>query len=375
MKRICFITGTRAEYGIMQPLMEAVKNHPDAEIQIIATNAHLSPEYGLTVNEITAAGFSVDAKIESLLASDTPSGTAKTMGLTQIGLADALERLKPDLTVILGDRHEMLATASAALVFGIPIAHLHGGETTEGAYDDSIRHAITKMATLHFAATPEYAGRIISMGENPQNVFWTGALGVENVRKHASIPRDELEQSLGIELGNRVITATYHPVTRQPGEELHQISDFTKALQPLVDKGWKIIVTLPNSDAGGRTVTAALKDWETHNPGKVKTFPSLGRKRYFSLIANSTAVVGNSSSGIIEVPSFGIPTLDIGDRQKGRARAESVVNCPPDCGSIAKGLDKILSDDFRAFAKTVQNPYDKPGTCDTILNALLAFNT
>lgn len=371
MRKICFVTGTRADYGIMSSLMNEVKGSPDAILQVVATNMHLSPAYGMTVNEIIADGFQIDARVESLLSADTPSATVKSMGLTQIGLADAFDRLRPDLVVILGDRYEMLAAASAALIFRIPVAHLYGGETTEGAYDDSIRHAITKLSYLHFTSTELYSKRIIQMGEDPSKVFWVGSLGADNIHKEDFMPLDELERSIGFKLGNRFMVATFHPVTTQPGEEVRQTSALLDALEPAISEGWKILFTMPNSDTGGSIVANIIKEWAAKHPDSVKAETSLGRKRYYSALHHASAVVGNSSSGLIEAPSFGIPTLNIGDRQKGRAQGDSVFNVTAEKNNIVQGLKTVLSDEFRMKARSAANPYEKEGTLHAILAPLL----
>ncbi len=370
MKKICFVTGTRADYGIMAPLMKALYGRPDVKLQIIATNMHLSPEYGMTVNEIIADGLKVTWRIDSLLSGDTPAATVKSMGLTTIGMADALTHLRPDLIVILGDRYEMLAAASAALIFRIPVAHLHGGETTEGAYDDCIRHAITQLSTYHFTSTEEYAERVRRMGAKPENVHWVGSLGAFNIAEENFIPLHELEESLGHTLGYRYIVATFHPVTTQPGEEERQTKALLTALDRKIKEGWKVLFTMPNSDTGGKTVARLIREWAMGHPDSVIAVASLGRRRFYSAMHNAAAMVGNSSSGLIEAPSFGIPTLNIGDRQKGRAQGPSVVNVASDEKAIAEGLDKVLSDEFRAFARTAPNPYSKPDTLPILIDYL-----
>lgn len=370
MKKICFITGTRADYGIMAPLMKALSTHPDVELQIIATNMHLSPEYGMTVNEIIADGLEVTWRIDSLLSGDTPAATVKSMGLTEIGMADALTHLHPDLIVILGDRYEMLAAASAALIFRIPVAHLHGGETTEGAYDDCIRHAITQLSTYHFTSTEQYAERVRQMGAKPENVHWVGSLGAYNIAEEKFIPLPELEEFLGHKLGDRYIVATFHPVTTQPGEEERQTTALLSALDHKIAEGWKVLFTMPNSDTGGKTVARIIREWADKHPEAVVAVASLGRRRFYAAMHNAAAMVGNSSSGLIEAPSFGIPTLNIGDRQKGRAQGPSVVNVASDEEAISKGLDKVLSEEFRAFARTAPNPYSKPDTLPSLLRYL-----
>lgn len=342
MRKICFITGTRADYGIMVPLMRAVKESDDAQLQVIATNMHLSQEYGMTVNEIIADGFDVDARIDSLLSGDSPAATVKSMGLTQIGMADAFERLRPDLAVILGDRYEMLAAASAALIFRIPVAHLYGGETTEGAYDDCIRHAITKLSSLHFTSTELYARRIIQMGEEPDRVFHVGSLGAQSIREEKGLPLQELEKAIDFRLGEKYVVATFHPVTTQPGEEERQTSALLSSLDKIIAKGWRVLFTMPNSDTGGRTVATMIRQWAQSRPESVKAVASLGRLKYYSALRHAAAAVGNSSSGLIEAPSFGIPTLNIGDRQKGRAQGDSVINCGVTEEEITAGLELSL---------------------------------
>ena len=295
------------------------------------------------------------------------------MGLTEIGMADAFDQLRPDIAVILGDRYEMLAAASAALIFRIPVAHLHGGETTEGAYDDCIRHAITKLSYLHFTSTELYAQRVIQMGENPERVFWVGAPGAENIRKEILLPLEEVEQFLDFNLGNRYMVATFHPVTTQPGEEERQTTAFLNALSTKIKEGWKVLFTLPNSDTGGRRVAELIKEWAAENKDSVKAVASLGRRRYYSVLAHSSAAVGNSSSGLIEAPSFGIPTLNVGDRQKGRAQGASVVNCDATESSIIAGLDKVLSPEMKEIASTAPNPYEKSGTVENIADKVLHY--
>lgn len=351
--------------------MKEVKMTPGIQLQIIATNMHLVPEYGMTVKEIEEDGFNVDYRIDSLLAGDSAAATVKSMGLTEIGIADAFSQLQPDLAVILGDRYEMLAAASAALIFRIPIAHLYGGETTEGAYDDNIRHAITQLSDYHFTSTKAYADRIIAMGKDPSRVHWVGSLGVENIKDNAEMSLSELEESLGFKLGDKYLVATFHPVTTMPGEEERQTKALLSALNTIISRGWKILFTMPNSDTGGKKVSAIIKKWSDSHPDKVKAVQSLGRIRYFSALRHADGVVGNSSSGLIEAPSFGIPTLNIGDRQKGRARGESVLDVTADKDEILKGLITILSPAFQDIASKASNPYAKADTLESILSILV----
>lgn len=368
--KICFITGTRAEYGIMAPIIRAVSAQSDTKTQIVATNMHLSPEYGLTVNEIEADGFTVDAKIEMLLSSDTPAGTVKSMGVEAIGLADALDRLRPDRIVILGDRYEMLTAASSALIFGIPIVHLHGGETTLGAYDNSIRHAITQLASLHLTSTEEYRQRIISMGKDPDTVYCIGSPAADSISRFVPMSREELADSIGWDLGERYIVVTFHPVTLQPGDEERQTTALLQALDSL-PSDVRVLFTLPNSDTGGRLVRQLIENHTGQRPDKMKAVCSLGAQRYLSAVAHSCGVVGNSSSGIIEAPSLHVPTLNIGDRQKGRARADSVIDADTSVADITDGLHRLLDPHTQEIARTVCNPYSHPGTIDRAAQLIL----
>lgn len=370
-RKICIVTGTRAEYGIMSRLMQSLKEDGRVELQIVATNMHLSPEFGLTVKEIEDDGFKVDKKVEMLLSSDTPTGTVKSMGLASIGIADAYVELSPDLIVILGDRYEMLAAASAALIFGIPVAHLYGGEITEGAYDDAIRHAITKLSYLHFTSTEEYRHRVIQMGESPERVHWVGALGADNISNSATMSLPVLEESIGADLGRSFLLVTFHPVTKEPGSAEAQTRALLSALEEIVDRH-NILFTLPNSDTDGRIVARLAQDWAASHPDKACAVTSLGRARYYSALAHCTAVVGNSSSGLVEAPSFKKPTLNIGNRQKGRAQGNTVVNCEAAFEEIRKGLSKILDPQTIAeIAENGSNPYVKPGTLEAIHSVLV----
>lgn len=370
-RKICFVTGTRADYGIMSKLMMSMNEDSRVEMQIVATNMHLSPDYGMTVEEIEADGLRVDKRVEMLLSSDTAVGTVKSMGLASIGFADAFSELRPDLIVMLGDRYEMLAAASAALIFGIPVAHLHGGEITEGAYDDSIRHAITKLSYLHFASTEQYRRRIIQMGESPERVFWTGAPAVSNITCEEPMALEELEKSIGHELGKDFMLVTFHPVTKEPGSAERQTESLLTALEEQLP-GRKVLVTLPNSDAEGRIIARMIKEWGARHAEDVAVVTSLGRRRYYAALHHCGAVVGNSSSGLCEAPSFRVPTLNIGNRQRGRAKGNTVVDCEADAEAIKSGLRKVLSPEFRRFvAESGFNPYAKEGTMETIHRILV----
>jgi len=368
MRKICVITGSRAEYGLLSGLMKAIKEDESFELQVIATNMHLSPEFGLTYKEIERDGFFINKKVEMLLSSDTANATTKSVGLATIGFADAFEDLKPDMIVVLGDRYEILAAVSAALFYKIPVAHLHGGEITEGAYDDCIRHAITKMSHLHFTSTEEYRQRVIQLGENPKRVFNVGAPGIENIKKVPLMTKEELESTLdGFTLNNKTLLITYHPVTLENSTAEEQIHNLLSALDEYPDI--KIIFTLPNSDTDGRVIIRLINEYVSKHPGKAIAYPSLGLKRYLSALQFVKAVVGNSSSGIIEVPSFGIPTLNIGDRQKGRIAADSVINCGTGKKDILEGLDKVLNSGHIE----INNPYEGKNTTADILLVLKTY--
>lgn len=372
MKKICIVTGTRAEFGLLSGVMKAIQNHADLQLQVIATNMHLSPEFGLTYREIEEAGFKIDKKVNMLLSADTANATAKSVGLACIGFADAYEDLQPDMLVLLGDRYEILAAASTALFYKIPIAHLHGGEITEGAYDECIRHAVTKMSHLHFTSTEEYRQRVIQLGEAPDRVFYVGAPGVENIHHVPLLSKQELEHSINFSLSEKCLLVTYHPVTLEKENAANQIQALLNALDKFPD--YKLIFTLPNSDTDGRIVSEKIREYANTHPERSFVINSLGMRRYLSALQYVSAVVGNSSSGIIEVPSFGIPTLNIGPRQKGRIAAHSVHHCGTAQSDIEQGLQTILSADFRASAACVHNPYDKPGTTTAIIEQLIQAN-
>ena len=371
MRKICVVTGSRAEYGLLSGLMRAIQKNADMQLQVIATNMHLSPEFGLTYRDIERDGFKIDKKVQMLLSSDTPNATTKSVGLATIGFADAYEDLKPDLIVVLGDRFEILSAVSAALFFKIPVAHLHGGEITEGAYDDSIRHAITKMSHLHFTSTEVYRQRVIQLGEQPDRVFYVGAIGVENIKRVPLLSKSELETNLQFEFGEKSLLITYHPVTLENNTAAEQCRNLLEALDKYPE--YKIIFTLPNSDTNGRVIIQLINEYVASQPKRCMSVPSLGLKRYLSALKYVSAVVGNSSSGIIEVPSFGIPTLDIGDRQKGRIAAKSVWHCTTEVASIVAGMQKILSHDFLNQARGAVNPYDKGKTTEQIFQIISTY--
>jgi len=366
MRKICVVTGSRAEYGILKRLMEAIKEDNDLQLQIIATNQHLSKLQGETYKEIEKDGFSIDYKVNMADddAPDTANSTAKAISRGISGFADVFDILQPDLLLILGDRYEMLAVASTALIFKIPIAHLHGGEITEGAFDDAIRHAITKMSHLHFTSTEAYRKRVIQLGEQPDRVYNVGALGVENVTKTECMTKEELEQSLSFSITDKCLLCTYHPVTLSSMSSEKQVLNLLKALDSFKD--YHIIFTYSNSDTSSQIIIRRIQEYVEKNLDRCMFIPSLGQRRYFSALKYMTAVIGNSSSGIIEVPSFGIPTLDIGDRQKGRISADSVIHCGYSAEEISDGIAKVIK--FKA--KDISNPYHKEGTCSAILDII-----
>lgn len=372
MRKICVVTGTRAEYGLLSRLIRMIDESEKTQLQLIATNMHLSSTYGETYKEIEADGFKIDRKIPIIEEGKNDAvATLKSMAKAVAGFADAFNELKPDIVALLGDRYEILAAAEAALIEKIPIAHIHGGEVTEGAYDDAIRHSITKMSHLHFPSIEPYRKRIIQMGEDPERVFTVGAIGVENIKRIPLLSKTEAEQSIGFALDINTILVTYHPVTLGPDSMKRDIVDFMSVLDE--NRDLRIIFTMPNSDNGSDVIVEAINNFVRSNKDRAVAFKSLGLKRYLSVMKEVGAVVGNSSSGIVEVPSFGVPTLNIGDRQKGRLAAESVVNCGTDKESIKSGLNKVLSTDFQNFCKTVENPYGRENTAEEIFKVISSY--
>lgn len=373
MRTICIVTGTRAEYGLLSRLMRMIQDSPDTRLQVIATNMHLSPKYGNTYQEIEKDGFSIDIKIPIIEenAEDNAVNTLKSMAKALVGFAEAYNELKPDIVVVLGDRYEILAAAVAALIEHLPIAHIHGGEITEGAYDDAIRHSITKISNLHFASTEEYRKRIIQLGEHPDRVFYTGAVGVENVKKLRLFSKNQIESEIDFKIDDHTILVTYHPVTLGKRTSKDEINDLIDALEERKDL--RVIFTMPNNDIGCQSIIDAIRGFVSRNPDRARAFKSLGVVRYLSVMRQVIAVVGNSSSGIVEVPSFGIPTLNIGDRQKGRIAAESVFNCETDKVSILNGLEVITSPSFRKLAAETHNPYEKANTVAEIFKVIRSY--
>lgn len=369
MRKICVVTGTRAEYGQLRPLMEMICAAADTKLQLVVTGMHLSPEFGLTYREIEEHGFTIDRKIETLLSSDTAVGIGKSTGLGVIGFAGALADLEPDLVVLLGDRFEVLAAAVAALYARIPIAHIHGGETTEGAFDEGIRHAISKMSHLHFVAAEDYRRRVIQLGEDPARVFCVGGLGVDAIGRVELLSRNELERQMGFRFGKHSLLITFHPVTLEANTGEQQIEALLEACRKL-DPEVHFIFTMPNADTGGRVIIEKINRFVAEMGERAYAATSLGQLRYWSALQHVDAVVGNSSSGIVEAPTFGLATVNIGDRQKGRLMATSIVNCEPESDAIEAAVREVLSDDFRALARETENPYGSGGAAEKIFDVI-----
>jgi GDP/UDP-N,N'-diacetylbacillosamine 2-epimerase (hydrolysing) len=367
-RKICVVTGSRAEYGLLRWVMEGIQQSPHLELQVIATGMHLSPEFGLTYREIEKDGFQIDRKIEMLLSSDTPAGVSKSMGLGLIGFGDALQQLQPDIMLGLGDRFELFSAVSAAMIARIPVAHLHGGESTEGAFDEAIRHSITKMSHLHFVAAEEYKERVIQLGEHPDRVFLVGGLGIDNIKKLNLLDRPALETSIEFKLGPKNLLITFHPVTLENETSVKQMTELLAALDALEDTN--LIFTMPNADTHGRMIVDLIKQFVVDRPNS-KAYSSLGQLLYLSCVKYVDGVVGNSSSGLIEVPSFAKGTVNIGDRQKGRLKAESVIDCSPEQGSIEAALLKLYSKEFQKTLGAVQNPYGDGGASEQVVEALI----
>lgn len=354
-RKIGVVTGTRAEYGLLYWLMKEIQADPGLELQVLVTGMHLSPEFGLTCRQIEADGFPVAAKVEMLLSSDTPVGIAKSLGLGVIGFAEALERLRPDILVVLGDRYEILAAVQTALVFNIPVAHIHGGEITEGAIDDAIRHCLTKMSYLHFTAAEPYRRRVMQLGEPPERVFQVGAIGLDNVKRLSLLSREQLAERLGFQFAQVNFLITYHPVTLGESDPAAALQELLAALDDYPEAG--LIFTKPNSDTGGRVLIRLLEDYVAARKGRAALFDSLGQLGYLSAVQQVDAVVGNSSSGLLEVPALGKPTVNIGPRQDGRLRAASVIDCLEERGAIRAALAQALRPDFQRSLTTMDLPY------------------
>ena len=369
-RTICVVTGTRADYGLLRWVMQGIKDDPVLTLQTVATGMHLSPEFGLTYKAIEKDGFQIDRKVEMLTSSDTAVGISQSMGLGLIGFADVLNELQPDLIVVLGDRFEILSAVAAALVFRIPVAHLHGGETTQGAIDEAIRHSITKMSHLHFVAAEKYRDRVVQLGEQPDRVFLVGGLGIDSIKRIDLLHRLALEDALDFKLGDRSLLITFHPATLDENASKSQMFELLEALKQL--QGVQLIFTMPNADTDGRSLAKMVENFVSQNPS-ARLYKSLGQLRYLSCMAHVDGVVGNSSSGLLETPSFRKGTVNIGDRQKGRLQAGSVINCEPKCKSIVAALGRLYSGDFQAELPMTINPYGEGGASDLIVSTIKSF--
>jgi GDP/UDP-N,N'-diacetylbacillosamine 2-epimerase (hydrolysing) len=366
--KICVVTGSRAEYGLLYWLLKKLESAEDFELELVVTGMHLSPEFGMTYKEIEKDGFPIAEKIPMLLSSDAPAGVTKSTGLGLIGFADLFDRSRPDVVVVLGDRFELFAVASAALFAAIPIAHIHGGEVTTGAFDEAIRHSITKMASLHFTAAEAYRKRVIQLGEQPDTVFNVGAPGLENIQKISLLTKEETEQSLGLKLGQKSLLVTWHPVTLEPGRAKQDLKVLLDALDKLDDT--KFVFTKSNADNEGRSLNRIIVDYVTSCPEKAVVHTSLGQLRYLSTLKQVTGVIGNSSSGIIEAPSVKTGTINIGRRQEGRVRASSIIDCDPDLESICSAFERLFSPEFQSLVQHTRNPHDGGPVSENILRIL-----
>lgn len=364
MRKICVVTGTRAEYGILYWVMKEILKTPELELQLVVTGMHLSPEFGFTYNNIVNDGFNIDAKVEMLLSSDSPVGTSKSIGIGILGFSDAFDRLKPDLILVVGDRFEILAAVQVALVANIPVAHIAGGDITEGAFDDAIRHSITKMSHLHFVTNEESARRVNQMGEDPSYIFEVGNPGLDHIRRNSLLSLEMLQRELGFVFRRKNILLTYHPVTLAYKENESHLRQIFLALDKFGDEVG-VLITKPNADPCGREFIRMINEYSKLR-SNVKVFDSLGQLRYLSTIANVDAVVGNSSSGLYEVPSFNKPTVNIGDRQKGRLQAISVINCPPVAEEIFESITIALNSKYH----DIVNPYGDGKSSQRIVKVL-----
>jgi len=372
MRRICVYTSCRAEYGLLRGVLHEIEAEPTLQLQILASGMHLSPEFGMTIHEIRTDGFEPNETIEILLSSDTPTAICKSMGLAMIGYGEALQRLKPDMVLLLGDRFETFCMAAAAQVCRVSLAHIHGGETTEGAIDEAFRHSITKMSHLHFASYEAYCQRIIQLGEPPDRVFNVGALGVENIRRMALLERSDLAAAIGFNLEKPYFLVTFHPVTLEKDTSEGQIQSLLDALEAFPE--YNVIFTKANADTDGRVINRLIDEHTERQPDRCLAVTSLGVHRYLSALKYATAVIGNSSSGIMEAPSFKTPTINIGDRQKGRVRAESVLDCEPLAISIEASIRKAISPEFQRALESSENPYGKADTACKIVSVIAAFD-
>ena len=366
-RKVCVITGTRAEYGLLYWLIKEIESDQELTLQLLVTGMHLSPQFGLTYKEIEKE-FKINKKIDILSSSDADKDISKSMGLAQISFAETFEELRPDIIVVLGDRYEIFSAVAAGMIARTPIAHIHGGESSEGAIDEAIRHSITKMSHLHFTASEEYKNRVIQLGEDPERVFNVGGMGIENINRLELLSKDKLEESLNFKLNKKNILITFHPATLENKTSKMQFKELLDAVDELDDTN--IILTNSNSDSGGKIINKMINDYVVKNNHKSVGFASLGQLRYLSAMQYIDAIVGNSSSGLIEAPSFKIGTINIGDRQKGRIKADSVIDCLPNKESIRNAFDILYSKKFQSRLKTIQNPYDQGNSSKKVIKVL-----
>ena len=374
MKKICMVTSTRADWGLLTPLADALRHRPDVDLRIVATNMHLIERYGMTVNEIIAAGFDVAARVDMTVDGDDEASRAHAMARCLDGMADVFAKLEPDCVIILGDRYEMLAVAGAAMVMRIPIVHIAGGAISEGAVDDAVRHSLSKLAALHLVETEENRKRVIQMGEQPDRVINTGAVGVWNIMHQPLLSKEELEATLdGFTLdANSSLLVTYHPATLDAEDPAVRFDELLKAFDRVPDS--KVLITFPNNDAGGDRIVERIEAYAAAHPHRVKAGKSLGMLRYLSALRCVAAVVGNSSSGIVEVPSMHIPTVNIGMRQNGRLCSKSVIHCGDSATQIADAIAFALSPQGQQQAKDAENPYYRDDTVGIMVDAIMGFD-
>jgi GDP/UDP-N,N'-diacetylbacillosamine 2-epimerase (hydrolysing) len=367
-RRVCVVTGSRAEYGLLRWVLAGIRAAADLELQIAVTGSHLSPEFGLTYRDIEADGFAIDARVDMQLSSDTAVDISRSLGRGLMGFADVWLRLRPEVVVVLGDRYEILAAAASAMIARIPIAHIHGGESSEGAIDESVRHAVTKMSQLHFVAAEPYRRRVLQLGEQPERVFLVGGLGVDAISRLKLLERDELERSLQFALGPRNLLVTFHPATLDEQGARAQFAELGTALAELRDT--HLIFTLPNADTESRAISGMIEEFVAAHPAVARAFKSLGQLRYLSCMKHCDGVVGNSSSGLTEAPSLHKGSVNIGDRQRGRLRASSVIDCEASASAIRAALQRLYSPEFVAGLAATVNPYGEAGASERIVATL-----
>ena len=367
-RSICVVTGSRAEYGLLYWLMKEIDQDPALELRVIVTGAHLSPRFGLTVRQVESDGFAVDARVEALAEGDEPLDVARAVGRGTAGFADALDRVRPDVVVLLGDRYEILAAAQATTLLGIPLAHIHGGELSEGVLDDAIRHCVTKLAQLHFVAAEPYRQRVIQLGEPPDRVYNFGAPGLDHLTRTTLPEKEELERLTGFAIEEPTLVVTYHPVTLGESDPTRGFGELLSAIDR--NPGARVVLTKANADAGGRRINEMIDAYAQQHPGRVAAFDSLGIRNYLGLVRQADAVVGNSSSGLIEAPALRTATVNVGDRQRGRLRAASVIDCPEQAADVEAAIRRALSPEFRGRVRDATPPYGSGGASAKIKDVL-----